>query len=373
MRALLECHGIVVAMRGPANGLTFAEFRKRLHEDVASFLPPGIEPQGLEDVATFEDGSISGGLFDLEAEQRAVLRTARRLGHAVGSMDDATLRDEIDQESVYEALKRSGDEKVYAAGRRALVEHPVRTVEEVTDLPLPSVIRAAYQPISADARIAGWWYPCPVCAWPMRITMERGAGRARRGAGVGHARCWHRAHVRMGASYEFRVPADGSPPRLEPATKPPGLARREKVLAPVVEDPPRALLAEDGLALNRGVWRYTTVPGLVEIALHDALDARGLDVTIWPGLDIYDVRVALPGGKRVWKVDVKDYTSGAALGNLIRAQRGDPGGADWLVVPDHRGDQTPLLSGVCEEFGMSVATASGFGEMVCKEAGVRWA
>ncbi|MEK8144240.1 hypothetical protein NKH18_27380 [Streptomyces sp. M10(2022)] len=69
---------------------------------------------------------------------------------------------------------------------------------------------------------------------------------------------------------------------------------------------------------------------------------------LWPGLDAYDLLVEA-GPKRAkkvpFKVDVKDYTSAATLAKLIHAQDGDRGGAEWLVVPDYRARQVPLLSG----------------------------
>jgi hypothetical protein len=60
------------------------------------------------------------------------------------------------------------------------------------------------------------------------------------------------------------------------------------------------------------------------------------------------------------------------LASLVHAQEGDRGGAEWLVVPDYRAGQVPLLSGVCAKYDMQVATASEFGEMVCEKAGVSW-
>ena len=102
---------------------------------------------------------------------------------------------------------------------------------------------------------------------------------------------------------------------------------------------------------------------------------RGLKRSLWPGLDAYDLLVeAGPkrGRKVPFKVDVKDYTSATTLASLVHAQEGDRGGAEWLVVPDYRAGQVPLLSGVCAKYGMRVATASEFGEMVCEKAGVSW-
>ena len=46
---------------------------------------------------------------------------------------------------------------------------------------------------------------------------------------------------------------------------------------PDLVEVPQAQLVEGHKALTRGIWRYTTVPGLPELALHDRLTER------WPG------------------------------------------------------------------------------------------
>ena len=173
----------------------------------------------------------------------------------------------------------------------------------------------------------------------------------------------------------FRLPTDASTPDLLPEPSPPRPNGREAVLSPDLGEVPQAVPAKGHKALSRGIWRYTTIPGLPELDLYDRLAERGLKVSLWPGLDAYDLLVevnAKRGGRKRFKVDVKDYTSAPTLAKLIHAQEGDRGGADWLVVPDYRAGQVHLLSGVCEKYDMRVATASAFGEMVCERAGVSW-
>jgi hypothetical protein len=92
-------------------------------------------------------------------------------------------------------------------------------------------------------------------------------------------------------------------------------------------------------------------------------------------MDAYDLLVecnSRSGRKLSFKIDVKDYTSARTLGKLIEAQEGDRGGAEWLVIPDHRASQVQLLSGVGARYGINVTTASEFGERVCQAAGVKW-
>jgi hypothetical protein len=368
---LMECHGTMLAARGPLSPLPFGEFRRALRGDLAELLPEGVSAVDLNGVLVVDhDGRITGDAFDLDLEQQMLLHTLRKLDKTAGSVSDRDLQSEIDQETVFILLHKQGDQPMYEAGRRDLIRRPAGPVGDLSELRLPPMVADFYRDISYDSKYHGWWFACPVCRWPMRIVVRREAGRS-----VGAVRCWHAPHADMGASYLFRLPAGTSAPELLPEPSPPRPGRREAVLYPDLGEVPRALPVEGHKALTRGIWRYTTVPGLPELALHDRLRERGLKVSLWPGLDAYDLLVeAGPKGrkKEAFRVDIKDYTSAATLASLVHAQEGDRGGAEWLVVPDYRAGQVPLLSGVCAKYDMRVATASEFGEMVCDKAGVSW-
>jgi len=372
LETLMECHGTMLAARGPLSPLPFGEFRRALRGDLAALLPEGVSPLDLNGVLVVDqDGQITEDAFDLDLEQQMLLHTLRKLDRTAGSVSDRDLQSEIDQETVFTLLHKQGDQAVYEAGRADLIRRPAGPVDDLSKLRLPPLVADFYQKISYDSAYQDrWWFACPVCRWPMRIVVRRNAGTS-----VGAVRCWHAPHADMGASYLFRLPADGSAPELLPEPSPPRPSGCETVLYPDLGEVPQAQLTEGHKALTRGIWRYTTVPGLPELALHDQLKERGLKVSLWPGLDAYDLLVeAGPkrGRKVPFKVDVKDYTSAATLASLVHAQEGDRGGAEWLVVPDYRAGQVPLLSGVCAKYGMKVATASEFGEMVCEKAGVSW-
>ncbi len=367
----MECHGTMIAARGPANPLPFGEFRRALKGDVAALLPEGVTPLDLDGMLVVDqDGQITEDAFDFDLEQRMLLHTLHKLDTFAGALNDQELQSEIDQETAFTLLRKQGDQRAYEAGRQDLIRRPAGPVEELCELRLPPLVADFYREISYDSLYQGWWYPCPICRWPMRIAVRKNAGTA-----VGAARCWHAPHADMGASYLFRLPTDASAPNLLPEPSPPRPRGREAVLAPDLGEVPQAAPAKGHKALSRGIWRYTTVPGLPELDLRDRLVERGLKVSLWPGLDAYDLLVEVDSkrGKNIrFKVDVKDYTSAPTLANLIHAQEGDRGGADWLVVPDYRAGQIPLLSGVCAKYDMRVATASAFGEMVCERAGVNW-
>jgi hypothetical protein len=362
----------MLAARGPGSPLPFGEFRRALRGDLAALLPEGVSAADLAGVLVVDqDGQVTGDAFDLDLEQRMLLHTLRKLDRIAGSVSDRDLQSEIDQETAFTLLHRQGDQEVYEAGRTDLIRKPAGTADDLAELRLPPLVADFYQKIPYDSAYQDrWWFACPVCQWPMRVTVRREAGTS-----VGAARCWHAPHAAMGASYLFRPPADASAPELLPDPAPPRPGGREAVLYPDLGGVPQAQATDGHKALARGIWRYTTVPGLPELALHDRLEERGVKVKLWPGLDAYDLLVT-GGPKRKLKeplmADVKDYTSATTLASLVHAQEGDRGGAGWLVVPDYRAGQVPLLSGVCEKYGMKAATASEFGEMACQMAGVSW-
>lgn len=372
LEILMECHGAMQAARGPGSPLSFGDFRRALTGDLAVLLPDGVSPLDLEGTwVVDQDGQVSEDVFDLDFEQQMLLRILHKLDRTATVVSDREFQSELDQETAFTLLRKQGEQAVYEAGRRDLIRRPAGPVQELVELRLPPLVADFYRDIPYDSAYRGWWFACPICCWPMRITVRNNAGTT-----VGAARCWHMPHADMGASYLFPLPDDAGAPRLLPEPAPPRPSGREAVLYPDLGDVPTALPTEGHKALTRGIWRYTTIPGLPELALYDQLATRGLKVKLWPGLDAFDLLVeAGPkrGRKTSFKVDIKDYTSARTLADLIHAQEGDRGGADWLVLPDHHGRHVPLLSGVCAKYDMQVATASEFGEMVCEKAGVRWA
>lgn len=371
LATLMECHGTLHAARGPGILLPFGGFRRALGGNLAALLPDSVDPLDLEGMLVVDrDGQVTEDAFDLDLEQQMLLHTLRKLDTTAGVVSDRELQSEIDQETAFTLLHKQGDQAVYEAGRSDLIRSPAGAVDELCELRLPPLVADFYREIPYNSQFEGWWFPCPVCRWPMRIVLRKNSG-----ALVGAVRCWHAPHADMGASYLFRPTTNPSAPELLPEPSPARPSGREAVLYPDLGDIPLAVPVAGHKAVSRGIWRYTTVPGLPELSLYDRLVDRGLKVKLWPGLDAYDLLVEAgpKRGKKVpFKVDVKDYTSAATLAKLIHAQDGDRGGAEWLVVPDYRARQVPLLSGVCEKYGMRVAAASEFGEMVCEKAGVSW-
>lgn len=127
--------------------------------------------------------------------------------------------------------------------------------------------------------------------------------------------------------------------------------------------------------LRRGIQLRTMIPGLAEIELYDELltlvDQELLTrVTLWPGIDTYDLQIELKNGM-VWAVDVKDFRSPTALARFIKDEGFPTADGDlwysqaFFVVPDQRAQaDTDYLSRVRSllrgRTGYEVLTSSRF-------------
>lgn len=146
---------------------------------------------------------------------RTLAKTVRRGRAASGD----SLEAETDQERVYAALKKRHDQAAYVEGRKALIQMPAGPDGKLRKLKLPSSVADFYRPVRHAATYDRWWFACPVCGWPMRITPWQVA-RAK----TGSAPCFHRPHAAQGAAYHFKIPRGGKPPpSLVPAASPPPL------------------------------------------------------------------------------------------------------------------------------------------------------
>jgi len=105
--------------------------------------------------------------------------------------------------------------------------------------------------------------------------------------------------------------------------------------------------AKDLFRLRWSIHARACLPGKTEIELYDWLRAKAerhsavTEVEIWPGVDLYDLRVKFKRANQVWAVDVKDYHSPLALGRKLKGKSlYDYGDLRWdrgfYVVPDFR-------------------------------------
>ncbi|MFE3558558.1 hypothetical protein ACFXKW_27420 [Streptomyces sp. NPDC059193] len=375
LRTLMDAHGKVLAARGPGSPLSFAEFRTRLRGDLAALLPEGVAPDELDGIHLItQDGEFDDDAYDVEQELRTVLRALRATTRDGRSPNSAALEAEMDQDRFFTALTKSGRQDDYEHGRSSVIRTPAGSDTELRRLNLPASIAEFYQPVAFAAVFDRWWFPCPICRWPMKVTVRGGAPS--KGRKTGDVRCFHRPHAIAGARYHFRVPSEGMPPVLVPLPAPSRPIGVDGVLFnDVTGQIPEARPTGGHRALTRGVWRWTAVPGVAELAFYDALAVRGLLPQLWPGLDAYDIEVSVrdaDGLRHDFLIDVKDYTSGPLLAKKLQADGGDKGGAEWLAVPDYRAQSVPLLAGVCRELGMTASTLGELGSRICRTAGVPW-
>jgi hypothetical protein len=373
LRTLMDAHGRILAARSPGTPLPFGVFRGLLSGDLSRLLPDTVPAEEMDGVRLIApDGSFEEDYFDLQLEQRVVLRALAKTTREGRTTSTEILEAEMDQDRVFSALKKRMDQDAYVHGRSSLIRTPAGSDKDLRRLNLPSSVAEFYRPITFDAVWDRWWFACPICRWPMRVTVHAGRG----GAKTGSVRCFHRPHAAWGAAFTFKIPELGRPPVLVPGSPPARPTGQQAVLfTDTTGYVPGPVPAEGHKALSRGVWRWTTIPGLVEIALYDALAERGLGPQLWPDLDAYDLYVQAGKGSAVreFRIDVKDYTSAILLAKKVQADGGDAGGAEWLVVPDYRESSLPLLGRVCREFSLDVATAGGIGALICRTAGVPWA
>ncbi|MEU2900371.1 restriction endonuclease-related protein [Streptomyces sp. NPDC001273] len=374
---IMEAQGLLMAAAGPGHPVRFADLLDRLGGEMAGSLeglmPGWASPPGLDALRFLDkDGFTTEDAFDYRYEVVQVIRAARKVGRLRGRVTLSDLQGEYKQETVYASLKGN----YYRVHRENLVRNPAVTVEELRKLRLPPPALDFFEDIPTYMTHQGYWFRCPACAWPMKITVE-GQGATARGS----VQCLYPWHAETGASYIF-TPVRGQIPVLDQAVEVRTPSARHRALyTGAVPGVPQALPAAGYKALARDVWRYTTIPGLPEVRLYEVLAERladsGVQVMLWPDNDAYDLLVARGEGRGqqvLFTVDFKDYRWSNQLVGKLRADGGDKGQAGWIVVPDHRASQIPQLTEECRRHGMQAATATDFLERVVrtvKEGGGR--
>jgi hypothetical protein len=367
---LVEAHGMLAASCGPGHRIPFEELLHRCTGEgpmsLDGLLPDWIDTATLAGVDLMDSGVATGEGFDYRHEAQRVVRAAEKIGAVTGRVTTPRLDDEYNQESLFSAIKGP----YYQRHRTTLVENPTVATTELAALHLPSKVSGFYQPIAQYARFEGWWWPCPACRWPMKVT-----ARKTRRATTASVKCLYPWHAETGASYEFVVGAGSDAPTLHPAFEcrvPTGrTAPMWTGALPVI---PQAQRVEKHSALVRAVWRYTVVPGLPEVRLHQviagALVGSGWESKLWPNGDQCDhwIVAGEDAQQSLFAADFKDYTHTNQLVMKLHWDQGDKGGAQYLVVPDHREDQVAQLDMVCRRYAMKAAmTATDYIEMVVAE------
>ncbi len=210
---------------------------------------------------------------------------------------------EITEEGVLEFRERCklmGRPDVYNRFRRFLIEHPLLSAKDLAleSIALPQRIRqlfeGMYEDVPDSAVVNGQIEICGFCGWSLS---ESRSGRrycatqlcSTRTNGFGRI-------VKMDASKTI-----GGAKRVKP-----------------------------------GIARYVVIPGLSELRLERRLAGFGLQVSLWPNFDTFDLHLGFPSGEK-WAVDVKDWANPYLLGNAVREFSNDPPWSRaFLVVPNYR-------------------------------------
>ena len=345
----MECHGRLIQAWGPAEpGPTFTAFVEALRSAAVGTLLPGIAAAGdvwsqrlLDDeglaspwlsdlaMAVGTDAVNAPGIgFDIR-HLHSVLRALQRLPAHAGL---ARISAEAVQHAVFRALLEAGF-AAYTAGREALVRTPAiarrQLAKQVALLEL-----GVYTDIAASRQFAGWWMPCPICNWTMRATPS--------GAGAAEFACEDARHRQRGCRFLAERTGAGW------SVRPLGELRQAPKLVPV----------EGWVALSFALWRWITIPGLLEIELCERARSHGAQVDLWPGGDAYDLRIVKRLGSPhqvVWKVDVKTWADAQGIGSRLREEPDDLQGL-CVVIPENQRGYLGVLNTVLGPFGARVIT-----------------
>lgn len=208
--------------------------------------------------------------------------------HAVILMDGEDITDDVDcyiianpdiaGESTQTLMKRvvrnclaRGDQGGYVLFRRWIIEHPVASRRELievrrklTDPDLRDLFDEAYEDVSTRHTAGSGVRTCRRCGWTLLEDVKRATWRC------SLSRC-RQLEGFLPSQHADLYPSDSDVRRV-----------------------------------RRGLARYTTLPGKLEMRLHKSLELiRGLTVELWPDCDAYDIGIEFPDGRR-WAVDCKD-------------------------------------------------------------------
>lgn len=202
---------------------------------------------------------------------------------------------------------RSDGETHYRNFRLFLIANGVITPSQARDIfvPLNLSLNEFYQPIPPHLHHNGLLYLCPECKWPMNAQRHQ--------VSCDSAWCQDKKSLFV---------RDGS-----------------KLINRLDNSHLEGQHVEDRLMLKPPLWKFTLQPGLLEVALANALVAKGFEVQLWPDVDRTDLRVRL--GPIYQDIDAKVWVSAYELAKHI--ERIPPDKPRWIVIPDYQKPNIPLL------------------------------
>ncbi|MFD9946741.1 hypothetical protein ACFWYW_17255 [Nonomuraea sp. NPDC059023] len=305
-REMARMTGVIMRYFRPGQGPgTPAELIPLLRLPLGTWLPVGDQAlAGL--VILGDDDRLTDATYDIGCAYTVELLAGQEDPGARWLPSWRTHRAEQVENAVFRRLLNGTDED-YTAGRRFLVEHPAGATAELLTWQAALGVQpsASYGPIPHHQQWNGWWWPCPLCRWPMSVTSSA------------LVKCRFAPHEAV-----YTLLSSG---RLQPVTGAPRITG--------------ALPVQGAACVDESTWRYIVVPGAVEVRLNDRINALpGVSTRLYPDKDRCDI--AVHAGERELTLDVKDYGSATALAARLSAH---PIAADLLVLPQYRREQLPEL------------------------------
>lgn len=206
---------------------------------------------------------------------------------------------------------RKGGQQLYRNFRLFLIQHAViKPVEAQKVLvPLGLSMTDIYSEIPAHLTQDGHVFLCSSCGWPMEALKEE--------VHCDSSWCKHNKSV-------FRR-SDGH------------LINRHTSVR-------HAGVPAEGLWMLQGaLWKFTLLPGRLELALAEALTSKGFAVELWPDFDRVDLQVVI--GPQAFEIDAKVWRSVHSLAERIKLLR--PTTPLWIVVPDYQKQHVKFLRESC--------------------------
>lgn len=276
---------------------------RKPHEMLALLSQPTAQWLGWgPNDALIEDNTPSSFCDDLLAEAGAVPELE-------------LVQKQIAQAQTRLRLRKDG-QREYCELRRFLIEHGHARQREAERVLICAGLAFdnIYESIAGDRRVQcgerSVFFPCPCCTWPMNVSDRS-------------VRCASPMCRENGALFTYE---------------------RETLVAIAAQVAPKEVDVEGRYMLRRGIWRYTLLPGLVELALERALGAlSNVHVELWPQFDQYDLLVE--HSSAVYRVDVKDWSDPSLLARHLREH--PPAENVVIVLPDHRRSQVAVLRERC--------------------------
>ena len=226
-------------------------------------------------------------------------------------LSDSPNRVEIEQSVLLQVknhCETEGLQKDYVEFRKFVIENAVvsetdmrEQLSTLSDDTLRGLLKDAYEPAPGTSGSEGYLMVCPFCGWTMTMNRRKNVIEC------SLSRCWQLADLRR----------DHSPELIELSE------------------------SEVYYQATRGIRDSTISPGKVEIRLYETLRGKGIEVSLWPGFDAYDLGVRLSDG-RVWAVDCKDWKNPKSLANDLPGEFPEYGNWEraFYVFPKYRRDLT---------------------------------